>query len=96
MTTELIFLIAIIDAMEGRDVAVVDIPGAFMQANMDELVHVQFTGKMAEMLLEINHDMYAPYVSYKKGQKVMYVELLRALYGTMRAAKLFWEKLTLC
>jgi hypothetical protein len=24
----------------------------------------------------------------------MYVELLKALYGTVRAARLFWEKLT--
>ena len=27
-------------------------------------------------------------------QKVMYVELLKALYGTIKAAKLFWERLT--
>jgi hypothetical protein len=27
-------------------------------------------------------------------EKVIYVELLKALYGTLRAARLFWEKLT--
>jgi hypothetical protein len=27
----------VIDALEGRDVAVLDVPGAFMQADMDEL-----------------------------------------------------------
>jgi hypothetical protein len=36
VATESVFITAVIDAEEGRDVAVVDIPGAFMQANMDE------------------------------------------------------------
>ena len=27
----------------------------------------------------------------EKGKKVIYVELLKALYGTLRAARLFWE-----
>eukprot|EP00957_Ditylum_brightwellii_P115640 8820673-Ditylum_brightwellii.AAC.1 len=40
VSTEAMFLTAIIDAMEGRDVAIVDIPGAFTQAKIDELVHV--------------------------------------------------------
>ena len=31
----------------------------------------------------------------KEGKEtVMYVELLKALYGTIRAARLFWEKLS--
>jgi hypothetical protein len=45
MATESIFLTAVIDALEGRDVAIIDVAGAFMQADMDELVHVRFTGK---------------------------------------------------
>jgi hypothetical protein len=40
VATESVFLTAVIDALEGRDVAVIDVPGAFMQADMDELVHV--------------------------------------------------------
>lgn len=46
------------------------------------------------MLLEIDREMYEPYVVIEKGMKVMYVELLKALYGTLRAARLFWEKLS--
>jgi hypothetical protein len=30
----------IIDAKENRDVATLDIPGAFMQVDMDEIVHM--------------------------------------------------------
>ena len=54
--TEAVFLTAIIDALENREVAVLDVPGAFMQADIDELVHVRFTGEMVNMLLHIDHD----------------------------------------
>jgi hypothetical protein len=89
-----VFLTAVVDALEGRDVAIADVPGAFMQVDMDEIVHVRFTGIMVEKLLEIDPEMYSPYVVYEGKQKVMYVELLKALYGTLRASRLFWEKLS--
>lgn len=90
VATEAVFLTAVIDALKEREVAVFDVPGAFMQADMDELVHVQFTGKMVELILEIDWKMYKPCVTMECGEKVMYVELLKALYGTLRAAWLFW------
>lgn len=89
VSTEAVFLTAIVDAQEGRDVAIVDVPGAFMQADMDELVHVRFTGKMVDLLLEIDEEMYRPCVTSERGSKVMYVKLLKALYGTVQAARLF-------
>jgi len=75
-------------------VAVFNVPGTFMQADMDQLVHVRFTRKMVELLLEIDQEMYKPCIVLERGKKVMYVELLKALYGTLRAARLFWEKLS--
>ena len=60
---------------------------------MDETVHVRFEGEMVDKLLEIDEHLYAGYVTEEKGKKVMYVELLKALYGTLQAARLFWEKL---
>ena len=94
VSTEAVFLTAVIDAMEGRNVVVLDVPGAFMQAEIDELVHVQFTGAMVKLLLEIDYDMYKEYVVVEKGEQVMYMELIKALYGTLRAARLFWQKLS--
>ncbi len=93
VSTEAVFLTAVIDALEEREVAVLDIPGAFMQADQDEEVFVRFEGKMAELLLEIDREMYEPYVKYERGKLVLYVELLKALYGQLKAARLFWEKL---
>jgi hypothetical protein len=38
--------------------------------------------------------MYEPHVTFEGKEKVLYVELLKALYGTLKAARLFWEKLS--
>ena len=38
--TELVLITTSIDAAEGRDVAVIDTPGAFLTADMDEKVIV--------------------------------------------------------
>jgi len=48
---------------------------------------------MVDLLLESDPEMYGPCVVIDKGEKVLYVELLKALYGTLRAARLFWENL---
>jgi hypothetical protein len=49
---------------------------------------------MVELLLEIDHEMYEPYLVREWGEMIMYVKLLKALYRTMRAAWLFWERLS--
>jgi hypothetical protein len=43
VSTQAAFLSCLIH--EGRDVAAVDIPGALMQADMDDLVHLRLTEK---------------------------------------------------
>ena len=88
------FLTSVIDARENRDVATVDIPGAFMQADMDDVVHMKLEGKMAELLVKVDPKLYRKYVQMEKGKMVLYVELRKALYGTLKAALLFWRKLT--
>ena len=34
-----------------------------------------------------------PCVTWENGEKVLYMELLKALYGTVKATHLFWEQL---
>ena len=45
--TEAVMLTATIDALEGRDVAVVDIPVAYLSAYMNIEVHIVFRGTLA-------------------------------------------------
>ena len=82
-----------VDAAEGRDVATADIPGAFMQANMDELVHMRLEGTMAELLVKLDPKLYRKHVRTENGKPVLHVELVNTLCGMLRASLLFWKKL---
>ena len=54
---------------------------------------MRFYGEMVDKLLEIDHDMYSPYIVEENGVCVLSIELLKVLYGTLKAAQLLWEKL---
>ena len=69
VTTEAVFLTAVIDAWEDQHTLVLDVLGTFMQPDMDELVHVWFHGEMVARLLEIDEEMYAPFVVEEKGDQ---------------------------
>jgi hypothetical protein len=45
VTIEAVMLSCVIDAKEGCNVTTVDIPGALLQAGMDEVVHMWLEGK---------------------------------------------------
>ena len=80
--TESVLLTLLIDAMEGRDVAIVDVPGAFLQARLDEIVHLCLIGLLADLMIKISPETYAPKAfKNNKGETVLYVILTRALYG---------------
>jgi Reverse transcriptase (RNA-dependent DNA polymerase) len=93
VSTESVFLTSVIDARERRDVATVDLPGAFMQADMDDIVHMRLEGKMVDLLIDLD-PTYAQFICMERGKKTVYVRLVKALYGTLKAAMLFWKKLT--
>jgi Reverse transcriptase (RNA-dependent DNA polymerase) len=94
VSTEAVFLTAVINAQECRQVMTIDIPGAFMHVDIDELIHVRLEGPMAELLTRVDPDKYRTFMSEENGKQVLYVELQKALYGTLQASLLFWENLT--
>ena len=52
-----------------------------------------FEGQMVDYMVQANPEKYGPYVhTTKKGKKILYVELLKALYGCIKSA-LLWYKL---
>jgi hypothetical protein len=85
---------AVIDAVEERDVATADTPGAFMQADIDEVAHGKFEGETAEMLVKFDPALCRKFVKDENGKTVLCVELLKALCGTLKAALLFWKLLS--
>ena len=61
VATEALMLTCVIDAMEHRDVATVDIPGAFIQADMGgEYINIKLEGKMVYLLAKLNPKKETP------------------------------------
>jgi hypothetical protein len=95
---ESIMLTAAIDMHEKRDVMCVDIPNAFIQTHMpeigpgDERVIMKITGVLVQMLTQLNPELYGPHVVYEKGKQVLYVQVLRAIYGMLQASLLWYNK----
>ena len=70
--------------------------GAFLKTEMpeeDEDVTVVFEGQMVDLLIRTD-PKYEKYVHINKaGKKVLYVRLKKAMYGCLRAARLFYDNL---
>ncbi len=94
VSTESTFITASIAAHERRVVRCYDVPSAFVNTDVDETVIMILKGELAEMMEQIAPEVYRKYVTVdKKGTKILYVKLQKALYGLMRASLLFYRKL---
>jgi hypothetical protein len=70
------------------------VPSAFINTDVDEDVIMVLKAELAEMMVQIAPEVYRRYVTIdRKGNKVLYVKLQKALYGLMRASLLFYRKL---
>ena len=84
---------AAIAASEGRHVMSLDVPGAFLNADMEATgvtVRMLLDPVMTAILVKID-PTYAPFVN---PNGTCLVELDKALYGTVEAAKLWYDMLT--
>ena len=96
-STEGVMITTTIDAKEGRDMLTADVPNAFIQAKIDkkrgdEKIIMKITGKLVDVLIRLAPEVYSGYVVYEKGRRVIYVEVLRALYGMLISAMLWYKK----
>ena len=60
MATESVLITAVIEATEGRDVAVIDAPGAFLTAKQEdkEEIIVILKNEMVDTMSDIGRDAY--------------------------------------
>jgi hypothetical protein len=97
VATESIAITATIEVKQGRDIMTIDVPNAFIQTNMKKIdgnrVIMKICGPLEEMLVSQNPELYSPFVTQEHGEPILYVELLKALYGTLKAALSFYKKL---
>ncbi len=83
-----------IDGHEGRDVAIMDIPGTYLHAINDKFIIIHLKGKIAEMICRVNPQLYRKYVTVTaKGEPTLYIKLNKALYGLLRSALLWYKKM---
>jgi hypothetical protein len=88
------FITASIAAKEKRMVRCYNVPSTFVNTDVDKDVLMLLKGELAEMMVQIAPQIYQNYITMdKKGTKILYVKLQKALYGLMRASLLFYGKL---
>ena len=92
----------LIDTYEKRDVGTYDVPGAFLQASLspkpnNERVLMRLVGNFVDIMCKVNPE-HTKNVIYENGRKVLYMEVLQAIYGCIESS-LRWYELyseTLC
>ena len=69
-----------IDAHKGRDMTTMDTPwSTYMQKNDGHIIML-LRGKMVELLVKLQPELYRKYViTSKNGEPMLYVKLLKAL-----------------
>ncbi len=85
--TQSIFMSALIDAHERRYVKIVDIEGAYLKVPINEDVYVQIDDTLSAIFVNVVPE----WTEYLRGDQKLVVKLDKALYGTVQAARLFYE-----
>ncbi|CAJ1959585.1 unnamed protein product [Cylindrotheca closterium] len=95
---EAIICTGVIDAHEGRNVMSMDIPDAFIQTLMpkqeegEDQVIMKITGLLVDYMIDLD-PTYRDFVVIKNGHRVIYVVILRAIYGMLQAPLLWYQNL---
>ena len=90
VSTDALMLSLMIDAAEHRDVATADVAGAYLHAKLDDFTLLKVEGQSVDIMCDVN-EMYEKYVTIEHGKRVLYLQLLKALYGCVKSALLWYE-----
>ena len=52
---------------------------------------MKITGVLVDMLVQLSPEMYGPFVVFKKGHKVLHVQVLKAIDGMLQASLLWYQ-----
>ena len=81
-----------IDAHEGRAVHTFDIPGAYLHTSFpdDKVVHMKCECEFVEIMCKVDPE-YEIFVIYEKKKNVLYVLILKAIYGIIYSALIWYD-----
>ena len=82
-------------AVEKRDVAIFDVPGAYLHAELgkDKFVLLKIEGDFVKIMCDVNPE-YKEDVLFEDGKPVLYLQRLKALYGMIESALLWYSLYT--
>ena len=80
--TESVFITALLNAQEGRDVAHVDTLGAFLQTEASDDTSIKLEGSIVRIMTKINPE-WKQYIMYegKKSVPTIYSKAIKAYMG---------------
>ena len=53
---------------------------------------MKIRGALVDILIDISLEIYSEYVTYENESKVIYVKMVKALYGMMQASMWYYKK----
>jgi hypothetical protein len=82
----------VIDALEECDVVIFDAPGTYLQAEMpkEKNMLMKFRDKFIDIMCDVNLES-KDCVVVENRKRVLYVQVLRAIYGCIESALLWYE-----
>ena len=86
-----------VEAKQCRDVMTADIPNAFVQTDVEKKkvgnrIIMKIRGPLVDILLELSLETFESHVFDKGNNKVLYVEMEKALYGMLQSSLLYYKK----
>jgi hypothetical protein len=93
--SEAILITGVIDAKQNRDVMTLDIPNAFVQTGISlngDTIIMKIRGQLVDILLELCPGVYDDYDIIEGKHKVLYVRMLKTLYGMLISSIMYYKK----
>ena len=95
---EYLMLTCAVDAYEMRDVMTMDIPNAYIQAEVPKMkkgerIVMKVRGELIDWLCQIDPSGYLPYVVVERGVRVLYLLVTKAIYGMLQAGLLWYPQI---
>ena len=94
VSLETLLTTCVIDAKQRRNIRTLDIPNAFVQTELpqnEERIIMRINGKLVDLITELFPSQYTEFVYHKNNNKVIFVEMRKALYGMMMSSLLFYK-----
>ena len=86
-----IIIMAAIETFEQWRVITLDIPGAFLNVELDQDVIMLLKGELATMMVMVDPKLYRPFVIVTlKGEKLLYARMKKAMYRLFHSALLIY------